>query len=86
MSGIECPIECVRDEASFVKENETFLLTIVATVSGIIGLLLQSCLKSRCSEIKCFGLFCKREPLPIDGTDIASSPEPINSNNRNENV
>lgn len=83
MSGIECPIECVRDQPSFVKENETFLLTIVATISGIIGLLLQSCLKSRCSEIKCFGLFCKREPLPPDGSDIAVTPQPIT---RNENV
>ena len=39
MSGIECPIECMKDAPSFVKENETFLLTIVATISGIIGLL-----------------------------------------------
>lgn len=83
MSGIECPIECMKDSPSFVKENETFLLTIVATISGIIGLLLQSCLKSRCSEIKCFGLFCKREPLPLDGSDIAATPQPIT---RNENI
>jgi hypothetical protein len=83
MSGIECPIECMKDSKSFIKDNETFLLTVVATVSGIIGLLLQSCLKSRCSEIKCFGLFCKREPLPPDGSDIAVTPQPIT---RNENV
>ena len=65
MSGIECPIECVKDSPSFIKENETFLLTITATISGIIGLLLSTCIKSRCSEIKCLGIFCKREPIPI---------------------
>ncbi len=83
MSGIECPIECMKDAPSFVKENETFLLTIVATISGIIGLLLQSCLKSRCSEIKCCGLFCKREPIPLDGSDIAITPQPINNQSNN---
>tara|TARA_R110001606_G_scaffold107234_1_gene231855 strand:+ start:2428 stop:2676 length:249 start_codon:yes stop_codon:yes gene_type:complete len=76
MSGIECPIECCqKDSPDWIKANETFVLTIVATISGIIGLLLNTCIKSRCSEIKCFGLFCKREPLPLT----------IDNNENNEN-
>jgi len=65
MTDIFCPIECVKDDVHFIKQNETFLLTITATISGIVGLLLSSCLKSRCSSIKCWGLNCIREPIPI---------------------
>ena len=49
--AITCPIECVKDNVSFIKENEAFLLTVVATISGIIGLLLSTCMKSRCTNI-----------------------------------
>ena len=63
MSGIECPLECVKDAPSFIKENETFLLTVTATVSGIIGLLLSTCLKSRCTNIKTPCLSCDRTPI-----------------------
>lgn len=76
MSGIECPLECVKDSPSFIKENETFLLTITATISGIIGLLLSTCIKSRCSEIKCFGVFCKREPIPLNSNNDESNDQP----------
>ena len=75
MSGIECPIECMKDTPSFIKENEGFLLTIVATWSGIIGLLLSTCIKSRCTNIKTPCLSCERTPIDLD--DIAISPEPI---------
>ena len=73
--SVNCPIECVKDNVSFIKENEGFLLTIVATVSGIIGLLLSTCMKSRCTNIKTPCLSCERTPLDPD--DIAISPEPI---------
>lgn len=79
MSGIECPIECMKDSPHFLKENETLVLTLVATVSGIVGLLLNTCIKSRCSEIKCFGIFCKREPLPL----TIENNENIENNNTN---
>lgn len=65
MSGIQCPLECMKDSPHFIKENETFLLTITATISTIIGVMFSTCIKSRCSEIKCFGVFCKREPIPV---------------------
>jgi len=32
MSGVECPLECIKDSKSFIQESEGFLLTIVATI------------------------------------------------------
>ncbi len=82
MSGVACPIECVKDTPSFVKESEGFLLTIVATISGIIGLLLQTCIKSRCTNIKLCGLECIRQPIPVEELDNVNI---VNANNNNNN-
>ena len=75
--AITCPIECVKDNVSFIKENEAFLLTVVATISGIIGLLLSTCMKSRCTNIRTPCLSCERTPLDPDDTLGVISPEPI---------
>ena len=83
MSGVECPLECVKDTPSFVKESEGFLLTIVATISGIIGLLLQNCLKSRCTAIKFCGLECTRQPIPVEELNNVNVENPNNNNNNN---
>jgi len=83
MSGVECPIECVKNSPSFVKESEGFLLTIVATISGIIGLLLQTCLKSRCSTIKFCGFSCVREPIPVEELNNVNIQNNENNNNNN---
>jgi len=72
----ECPIECIdrnlicESPASFLEKNSTFILTLFGIVSTGIGIVLTYFLKSRCTEIKCFGLFCKRQPLELDVSDI----------------
>ena len=89
MSGVACPIECVKDTPSFVKESEGFLLTIVATISGIIGLLLQTCIKSRCTNIKLCGLECIRQPIPVqelNNVNVNNNVENPNNNNNNNNI
>lgn len=72
----ECPIECMNRDlicespASFLEKNSTFILTLFGIVSTGIGIVLTYFLKSRCVEIKCWGLFCKRQPLELDVSDI----------------
>ncbi len=86
MSGVECPLECVKDSKSFIKDSEGFLLTVVATISGIIGLLLQTCLKSRCTAIKLCGLECIRQPIPVqelNNVNVNNNVENPNNNNNN---
>jgi hypothetical protein len=72
----ECPIECMNRDlicespASFLEKNGTFVLTLVGIISTGIGIVFTYFLKSRCTEIKCFGLFCKRHPLELDVSDV----------------
>ena len=71
MDDCECPA------SDFIQNNEAFLLTAIASVSAAFGLLLSTCIKSRCTEIRCFGLTCLRNPLPVE--------EPTQEENRETN-
>jgi hypothetical protein len=68
---------------NFIQTNEAFLLTIVASISAMLGLLLNTCIKSRCSAIKLCGLECIRQPIPVE--DLANV-NIVNPNNNNNNV
>ena len=80
-----CAIECVRaacPDPSWLEKHETFVLTMVATVSATVTAILSYFLKSRCTKIKCFGLSCVRQPIPADPENVTcnvttSDPENI---------
>jgi hypothetical protein len=59
----------------FIEKNGTFVLTFVGIISTGIGIVLSYFLKSRCTEIKCFGISCKRRPieLSVDDVEITSA-------------
>ena len=62
--------------SDFIQKNEAFLLTIVASASAALALLLNTCIKSRCTEIKCFGLSCIRNPIPPEQVnDVEANAE-----------
>ena len=44
--------------------SESFILTTFGIITGFIGATLTFCLKSRCSEIKCCCVYCKRDVIP----------------------
>ena len=67
---------------NFIQNNEAFLLTLLASISGILGLLLTTCIKSRCSAIKFCGLECIRQPIPVEELDNVNI---VNANNNNNN-
>ena len=69
----------------FIQNNEGFLLTLVATLSGMIGLLLNTCIKSRCTAIKFCGLECIRNPIPVEELNNVNV-ENTNNNNNNNNI
>ena len=72
----DCPIECINrelicePEQDFLEKHASFVLTLIGIVSTGLGLVLTYFLRSRCVEIKCFGLFCKRKPLDLNVADI----------------
>lgn len=75
----DCPIECIdRDlicesPPDFIQRNSTFFLTLIGIIGGGCGILLTYFLKSRCTEIKCFGLFCKRSPIELNDIELTST-------------
>jgi len=68
---------------TFIQTNEAFLLTIVATLSGMFGLLLNTCIKSRCTNIQFCGFSCVREPIPVEELNNVNVENPNNNNNNN---
>ena len=59
-------MELIKGEEDWLEKHGPITLTIVGLVIGCIGGVLTYFLRSRCSEIRCLGLFCKRQVLDID--------------------
>ena len=69
-----CPVDCLSFcEESFIQKHETFILTLVASGSTLLGMIFSYLLKSRCSKISLCGLSCDRVPpqdTPIRSTAV----------------
>ena len=79
MASIHCPIECVRSacpDPDFLEKHSTFVLTITASLSATLGVVLSYILKSRCKRIQCCGLTCDREPIDLKVEDVTVQTEP----------
>jgi hypothetical protein len=80
----ECPIECISRDLicesppDFLEKHGSFFLTLFGVLTGVVGLVFTYFLKSRCTEIKCFGLFCKRRPIDLDIADVEITSATIN--------
>ena len=42
--------------------DDIFWLTVVGTFFGFLAVAVKACLKSNCTQIKCLGFECAREP------------------------
>ena len=78
MGEVLCPVQCVRaacPDPDFIEKNGTWLLTVIAGISGCIGMVLTYFLKSRCKQIACCGIGCVRDPVSLkaDSIEITSS-------------
>ena len=67
---------------TFIQNNEAFLLTLLASISAMFGLLLNTCIKSRCTNIQFCGFSCIRQPIPVEELDNVNI---VNANNNNNN-
>jgi hypothetical protein len=79
MSGstlVACPIECIdrslicESPPDWLEKHSTFVLTLVASLSACVGVVL----KSRCKKIKCCGLECDRSPIELNADEIEVIP------------
>jgi hypothetical protein len=66
-----CPIECVmelcKNDTDFIERNGTWVLSIMAVMTGCLGGVLTYLMKSRCSSIRCLGMECQRKVVEIEG-------------------
>ena len=46
--------------------DDIFFLTIAGTFFGFLAVLVKACLKSNCTQIKCLGFECIKEPSDED--------------------
>ena len=70
MSG-DCPVHCVNvacKEPDWLETHESFVITMAGLFGTAFGVLLSYFSKSRCEEIKCFCLYCKRKVVEVGET------------------
>ena len=79
---VDCPIACISRDlicespSDFLEKHSSFLITVIGIASGGLGIVLTYFLKSRCTEIKCGCLSCRRNPIPLDIDEVAVTVEP----------
>lgn len=69
--SVNCSPECVNigcQEPDWLEKHNSFVLTFATLLGGGVGVILTYFLKSRCEEIRCFCIYCKRKV--IETTDI----------------
>jgi len=73
MSDIFCPLECVRSgcpQQDFLEKHNGFFITLIGSLSAVLGVIFSYCIKSRCKNIKCCCLSCDRDVIEIKKDDI----------------
>jgi hypothetical protein len=73
-----CPLTCVRagcPQPDFLERNGAWLLTVIAGLSGCVGMILTYFLKSRCSKISGCGVQCVRDVVELnaESAEVTSS-------------
>lgn len=53
--------------------DSAFFLTMAGIVAGIVGVLVNSCLKSRCKTVKCLCVECDRDTKAEEDEALAGS-------------
>jgi len=78
--NVVCPIECVKsgcdDPPDFLEKHNAFLLTLIASLSACVGIVLTYFLKSRCKNIKTPCVSCDRDVIALVPQDIEVSSAP----------
>ena len=76
---VDCAIECVRvacPEPDFLEKHKSWLLTIVASLTAMLGVVFTYLLRSRCKKIACCGVSCIRQPVESNPSQIEVQHNP----------
>ena len=73
MSDINCPLECVRSgcpQPDFLEKHNGFFITLIGSLSAMLGVVFTFCLRSRCKNIKTPCVSCDRDVIEIKKEEI----------------
>jgi hypothetical protein len=73
MMDINCPLECVSvscPEPDFLEKHNGFIITLVGSLSAVLGVIFTYCIKSRCRNIKTCCISCDRDVINIKKENI----------------
>jgi len=74
MTGVVCPIECVKsgcdDPPDFLTRHGAWLLTVIASFSAAMGVCLTYMLRSRCRNIRTPCVSCDRDVLALEPNQV----------------
>ena len=70
---MECPRcnPCNCPDPDFIERNGAWLLTVIGMFAACAGGVFTYFLKSRCRNIKCWGLECQRDVLALDPSQVS---------------
>lgn len=57
--------QCTSHYMSELPVSEAFIIALLGGLTGVLGMSLTCCLKSRCSHIKMCCIECDREVIPV---------------------
>jgi hypothetical protein len=73
MSDINCPLECIKQicpEPDWLEKHNGFLITLLGSISAVLGLIFSYCIKSRCTNIKTPCISCDRDVIKLKKENI----------------
>jgi hypothetical protein len=73
MTDINCPLDCVRlgcPELDFLEKHNGFLITLIGSISAVLGIVFSYFIRSRCKNIKTPCISCDRDVLEIKKDNI----------------
>ena len=73
MSQISCPLECVKKgcpEPEWFEKHNGFLITLIGSLSALLGVVFAYCLKSRCRNISTPCISCDRDVIEVKKENI----------------
>ena len=73
MTSITCPVECVNQacpDPDWLEKHNGFLITLIGSISAVLGIVFSYCIKSRCKNIKTPCMSCDREVVEIKKDNI----------------
>ena len=67
MTTVNCPMDCIRTGCNDNNEEtrNAFLITLIGSLSAILGLVFSYFIKSRCTNIRTPCISCDREVIQI---------------------